>query len=521
MNRTQNSSFNLFASIFTQIIQIVLKFVTRTIFIRTLGNAFLGVNGLFTDILTLLSITELGFDTAINFKLYKPLSDKDYHRLSALMKFYRNVYAVVSISVLVLGLSITPFLRFLISDYDLLAELGLNAILIYFLYLIQSVLSYLFWAYRASLVRAAQKSFILDGVNVGTVILSNVCQIVVLLLFKNFYLYLLILVFFTIATNVINSVIAKKMFPLVFCKETEKNVISSQESKEIFKDCGATFLYKVNGVVTRATDNLVISSFIGIVTVGLYSNYTMISTTINTVLNKFFEACKASMGDAYANLDKEKSYFYFEVMNFLTAILYGTAFLGMAIVGNAFIKVWLGQDYQLKPIIPVLLGIVLFFNGIKNNLGQIRNISGAFRQMWFRPLLGILINLVVSIVLVQFIGIVGVLIGTIAAAVLTNFLVDPIVIHKYSYSGIYGAWRYYRTNFIYMLLLCGLYFLFSFGIRSMPISNDWVVLIIRFLCCAVLTPLVFLLVFWNKKECCYLRQKAKDLFFVLKKRIRR
>ena len=521
MNRTQNSSFNLFVSLFAQVVQIVLKFATRTLFIRTLGSAFLGVNGLFTDILALLSITELGFDTAINFKLYKPISEKDYHRLSALMKFYRNIYIVVSFSVFVLGLSITPFLRFLISDYDSLAEIGLNAILVYFLYLAQSVLSYLFWAYRASLVRAAQKSFILDGVNIGTVIASNVCQIVVLLLFRSFYLYLLILVFFTIVTNVINSAIAKKMFPLVFCKESSQDVISKEESKEVFKDCGATFLYKVNGVVTRATDNLVISSFIGIVTVGLYSNYTMISTTINTILNKFFEACKASMGDAYATLDKERSYFYFEVMNFFTVILYGTAFMGMAIVGNAFIKVWLGQEYLLASIIPVLLGIVLFFNGIKNNLGQIRNISGAFRQMWYRPLLGIVINLVVSIVLVRFIGIAGVLLGTILSAILTNFLVDPVVIHKYSYSGAYSVWRYYRTNLFYMGLLAGLYFLISFSIKSLPIDNDWVILIISFFSCLIVPPLTFVLLFWHRKECTYLRQKAKDLFFVLKKRIRR
>ena len=212
-------------------------------------------------------------------------------------------------------------------------------------------------------------------------------------------------------------------------------------------------------------------------------------------------------------MTKEKSFFYFEVMNFLTFIFYGTACVGIIICGNCFINIWLGKEYILNQIIPLLLGILILLTGIKNNLGQFRNISGAFKQMWWRPLLGIFLNIVISIILVQFIGLPGVLLGTIFSILFTNVLVDPVIIYKYSFNNYKKPSNYYLTNFFYLIALLVVFAFDYFLCAMVPINNDILKLLFSFLVCMVSVPLFFLLVF-RKKDCCrYVFNKAKSIIF--------
>lgn len=512
--RLKNSTYNLFTGISGQLVQTFLKFLVRTIFISTLGREYIGINGLVSDILTLLSITELGLDTAINTRLYKPLATKDEKRVRLLVKFFRNVYFVIGIVIIILGCSLIPFLPSMIKDYNTLPALGINVVLIYCLYLFQNASSYLFLAYKSCVIKADQKSYVLEIAQIVVAVVSNICQIAALLVFRNFLIYTLVLILFTIISNFVNAVIAQKMYPDVFIRETES--ISKDEAKDIFKDCGALFIYKVNGVVTRATDNLILSKFIGIVIVGMYSNYLLLYNTLNRFLNRFYEACKASMGNVYAVSDIKKSYLLFETMNLLTFVLYGTACTGIAMLSNEFISLWLGPDYVLEQPIPILLGITILFAGIRNNLGQIRNISGAFRQMWYRPLLGIVINLVVSIVLVKYWGISGVLVGTIVSNIFTNFMMDPVIIYKYSFKGFKPVSRYYFTNVLYFIVLCMLVIM-NYAICSLvQFDSRLLSFIIHVLICGVSVPLVYLLVFWKTEAGTYLIQKSIS---IVKRRI--
>ena len=261
---------NLTTSIGGQLINILLKFITRTVFIATLGKAYLGINGLFSDILTMLSITELGFDTALNFKLYKPLAEKDYDRVRVLMKFYRQAYNMIGIVILSLGLCFIPLLPVLIRDYDTLEPLGINAALIFILYLLQSVSSYLFFAYKSAVVKADQKSYVLNIADYVVTIVTCIVQIIVLLLWKNFILYTATLILSNIVKSLVNATIAQKKYRTVFTRTDDK--LERAEVISLFKDCGALFVYRVNTVVVKATDNMVLSAFLGLATVGLYSN---------------------------------------------------------------------------------------------------------------------------------------------------------------------------------------------------------------------------------------------------------
>ena len=506
-SRTRNSMLNMATGIGGQLIATVLNFVVRTVFIHTLGKSYLGINGLFSDILTMLSLTELGFDTAINFKLYKPLADGDDKRVRILLKFYKNAYRVIGACIAALGLALIPFLPVLIKDYDSLESLGINATIIFLLHILRQVCSYLFFAYRSSVMKANQKTYILDLVGFVITFLTSVTKILVLVFLRNFVIYTATVVVFNILQNLINAIVAKKFYPQFFTAEEGK--MEKEEIKGLFKDCGAVFVYKLNNVVVKATDNMVISSFIGLVTVGLYSNYLLLYTTINRFFDRAYSAVKASMGNLFAVESLEKKYKFFQVMNYLSILLHGTAGIGLAVCGDELINVWVGSDYVIGQPFAVLIGIEIVFHGIKVNLAQIRNVSGAFRQMWFRPVIGVIINLGVSIALVQVIGIYGVIVGTITADILANFMVDPRVIYKHSFEGFRPVSEYYIKNVLYILILFVLGTIDYFICNSFFTGHGWWSVIVHIMIVGLSVPSALLLIFHRSHECKYVLSLAK------------
>ena len=514
-SRTRNSLINLFTGFGGQLLTIFLSFIVRTVFIKTLGKSYLGINGLFSNILTMLSLTELGLDTAINFKLYKPLSEHDEKRVRLLMKFYRQAYAVIGGVILLLGLCLIPLLPRLINDYDSLESLGIDATVVFLLYLAQSVSSYMFFASRSAVVKADQKQYLLDVVDYLINIALSVSQIITLICFSNFILYTALTIVWGIIKNLTEAVIAKKYYGYAFC--TEKDSLSINEIKEIFKDLGALFIYKVNGVVLKATDNIVLSTFLGLAIVGIYSNYLILYTAIKQLLDKIYNAIKASMGNLFATGNVQKRYDFFEVMNFLSALLYGTACIGVSVVADELVETWIGNDYMIAKPFSLLMGIEIVFVGLKVNLGQIRNVSGVFRQMWFRPLLGIVINLVVSVLMVRRLGIYGVLIGTIVADFTTCFMVDPSVIYKYSFEGKYSVGSYYIKIAKYAMILIATGVIDSLLCTHILTGKGWLSVFCHAFICGISVPITFSAVFHNSNEFQYLWTKSVHL---LKRKIK-
>ena len=505
-SRTKNSILNVFSSFGGQILLTLLRFVTRTVFISTLGKTYLGVNGYFADIINMLSLTELGFDTAINFKLYKPLAEHDEKRVRVLLNFYKMAYRGVGMAILGIGLLLIPLLPVLIRDYSSLADMGINAPLVYILLLLQSVSSYLFFAYRAAIMQANQKKYVLDVADYSIIILTNLCQILVLVFTHNFILYTLTVVVFNILQNLLNAVITQRYYPEYFIKEDEK--LSREEVRDMFKDCGALFIYKVNGTILKASDNMVLGAFVGLTVVGLYSNYLMIYTTLRSFLRKFYTAVKASTGNLFATEGVEKKYRFFETMNFITIVLYGTAGAGVAVCGNEFIMTWIGADYVIPQPFPVLIGAEILISGLKQNLSQIRTVTGAFRQMWYRPLLGIIVNIVVSIALVQVWGIYGVITGTITAEITTSFVVDPPVIYRLCFDRYRPVSDYYKRNILYIGLLAVVTGANMYLSSIISVGNRWVSVMIHAIMVVITVPAVYMILFRNKPECVYLRNMA-------------
>lgn len=513
-SRTKNSILSIFTGFVGQILTIIVNFICRTVFIKTLGVEYLGIYGLFADILAMLSLAELGFDTAISFRLYKPIAEKNESEVRAYLNFFRKAYLIVGGIIFFAGICLIPFLRFFIADYDSLHDLGINAGLVFILFLVQNTSTYLFFAYRSIVLKVDQKKYFLDTVSFLVSLLSGVAKIAVLVFTRDFISYILCATSFLIIQNLINAVIATRSYPNYFKKSNDR--ICKQEKIDLFKDCGALLAYKVNGVVMKATDNIVLSAFIGLAIVGKYSNYLLIYSAIHGILHSVYLSVKDSMGNLFVTDDTGKKYFFFEVMNFMSMVLYGTAGVGIALIANDFIKLWIGSDPLIPQPLPILIGIEMLLTGLKENLAQIRHVSGTFKQMWFRPVIGSIINVAASIILVRYWGISGVITGTILAAVFANLMVDPSVIHKYSFGGYKSVWYYYKKNLVFLSVVLSVGIMDYILCQQMSFDNIFLTFIIHFVICIITVPLVFVMVFRNRSEFIYLKDK---IIAIAKKRV--
>ncbi len=501
-SRSKNSAINMATGACSQAVSIVLKFIVRTVFIYYLGKEYLGINGLFSDILSMLSLSELGIDTAIQFKLYKPLATGDVETVQVWMKFYKIAYRIVGFVIIGIGLCLIPFLPNLIKDYDTLDSLGINAVLIFLLYLSNSACSYLFFASNSAILKADQKLYIINISTTIITVVSSALQIISLAMFQSFIIYIAITIVAAIVQNLINAVIAHRKYPTVFVRTNKK--LDKSEIRNFFKDLGAVFVSKVNTVVLKATDNLVLSTFIGLSIVGLYSNYLLFYTTLKSIISIFYNASKASAGNFFAKESEERQYLFFKTMNFLCVLLYGIGAVSVAVVANELIHCWIGDSYIVAQPLSILIGIEILFAGIKQNLTQIRNVTGLFRQMWFRPLLGTIVNLVVSIILVQFIGIYGVIIGTIVADITTNFMIDPSIIYKNVFKTTGVISEYYIKNLRYIIEL-SLVCIFDIFICAHFITGlGWISIIVHGMICAISVTLVLVFIHHSSQECHYL-----------------
>ena len=281
-SRVRNTTINSMVALFSKVIVFIVQFICRTILIKTLGTEYLGVNGLFTNILTMLSFAELGIGSAIIFKLYKPIAENDNEKIKTYIKFYQKAYIYIGTIILGLGMLLIPFLKYIVTDVPSIKE---NIIFIYILFLVNSSISY-FFTYKKSIIIGFQKEYITTILNTAAIVLQNIVQIIVLLLTKNFILYLIIQILATLLDNIVASIKANKMYPYI--KEKEYTKISKREEHKIFKDVKALVLYKLGYTISTGTDNIIISTFIGVSQVGLLSNYTMIINAVKSFTSSFF-----------------------------------------------------------------------------------------------------------------------------------------------------------------------------------------------------------------------------------------
>ena len=340
--RIKNSVRNISYRFVSQVASIVLKFVSRTIFIYILGVEYLGINGLFSEILQMLSLADLGFGTAMVYSMYKPLAEHDEKRLTQLVALYKKIYTIIAITITVIGISLVPFLKYLVNMDKDIPYLKVY----YLLYLANTVSSYLV-VYKTCILNADQKNYLISKYNTIFSFVSLSVTSVFLLITHNFMVYLIAQVAVTYANNFYVSHVAEKQYPYINNK-VEK--LPKKEGKQIFQNVKSVFIYKVANTLIGSTDNTLISVLIGTIAVGFYSNYCMIVNNITLFINIIFSSVTASIGNMVVEANKKKNYDVYCLMQFVSFLLSSVAITVTYLVINDLINVWLGEKFVFLSI---------------------------------------------------------------------------------------------------------------------------------------------------------------------------
>lgn len=419
-NSIRNSAFGLFAEVTT----LILGFVVRSVFVKTLAEDYLGVNGLFTNILQVLSFAELGIGNAIVFSLYKPIREKNSQRIRQYVSFYKSAYRVIGGVVAVIGLMLVPFLDVIIVDKPDIPD---NLTVIYLLYLANTVLSY-FLVWKRTFMTANQERYIGTVVEQIFTIIQVIVQIILLKATHNFILYLATMIISNQIRNLVISKICSKRYPVV--NEKPEAPLTKEEKKSVFDNVKALLVYKLSGVALGSTDSILIQAIINFRSVSLYSNYSMIIVNFRLLANQLLNGITASVGDLNAGNDnKAKENVFFRLL-FLSCWLYGLLCVGFVTVVNNLIDVWLGSEFVLSMGVVFAIAFSFYVEGMQFAGYTYRTTMGLFKESVAAPVAGAILNIVLSIILGKLMGMEGIFLATGLSRLLTTTWVDGYLVFK-------------------------------------------------------------------------------------------
>lgn len=426
----------------------LLGFVSRGIFVNRLGETLTGVATLFCSILSLLSVAELGFSSAIAIHLYKPLAAGDRRRVAALMNLYRKAYWLIAISVFTLGMAILPFVHLLIKSDSAVP----HAKWYFFLYVLQTTFSYCF-SYKGALIAACQEEYRRTNITNLMLILTTLAQILLLLFTSSLTPYLIAAALGTLITNLLIHRKAKKLYPYLDTYKEEK--VTKEERQSIFAYIRAASIDRISLSVKSATDNMITSSFVNVVMTGIVGNYVMVTGTVEKLLGFFFWNCSPAVGNLTATTDKETQYGTFLDLEYLAFWIYGFLGTGMLCVLTPFVRdIWIRQDIMVLPFSTLFLLILNFFLiGVNFPATIFFEVLGLIQKMPYMNLLNVLINLVVSLGLVPFLGVNGVYIGTVLSLILTTFPLTQYLVLHHHFDGKYKPYLSLSARLL-LLTIC-------------------------------------------------------------------
>lgn len=502
MSRTYNSIRNIKVNLAGQVINNILKFACRTVFIYTLGEEYLGISSLYMNILTLLSVSELGFSNVVTYSLYRPLAENNQKKIASIMQFYKKTYRIIGFVILGIGLLIIPFLPVLMNG----TTDKVNIYFYYMIYLIQSVGSYLFFSYKQTILLADQKKYLVDLVSFVIKVGTSVVQVLILIYARSFLGYTITAVISTIVTNLMISCVVDKRYPYVRQK-AEK--LPKVEVKKIFSQVYAMFLYRICNMVGMATDNLIISSNIGVLTVGLYDNYAMIITVIQEILSNVLYAFVGSLGNLNVVESDKKNEQVFRCLNLVNLWFITFASVCFLVLFQPFITLWIGKNFTFEFVVVFIIVMNFATNNMQGVVQIYKDTTGLFEKGKYRPVATVILNLVISLILVKSLGIAGVFLGSIISRMCTTWWFDAWLIHKY-------AFHKTPKGFYVDCILCGVRIVLLTGVIQgicmwMKLPVTWIGLIVRGIFCVVIVNIFMLIRCHKKEEFAIVFEKVKQI----------
>lgn len=491
IERTKNATRNIIFGVILKAYQIIVPFLMRTAMIYLMGVQYLGLNSLFTSILQVLNLAELGVGSAMIYSMYKPIAEDDNATICALMKLYKTYYRIIGLVIAVIGCALTPFIPKLISGD---VPDNLNIYLLYLLNLGATVLSYWLYAYKNCILQAHQRVDIVSKVSLVTSTIQYALQLLVLWLFKDYYLYVIVLLATQALTNITTAMCADRIYP----QFKPKGQIATEEKKAINNRIKDLFTSKIGGIIYDSADTIVISSFLGLTALAIYQNYFYILNAITGLITVVFSACTAGIGNSIVVETKEKN--YKDLNKFTFIICWGAGFCAgcLLCLYQPFMELWVGKDLMLSSSAVICFVVYFFVRQLNSLFNTYKDASGMWHEDRFRPLVAALTNLALNLILVQFIGLYGILISTVLAIVCVGM---PWLLHNL-FTVIFEK-KYlvgYLKNLLYycfiILINCTITYFICTKVNAGLITT----LVIRGAICVVLPNLIYLFAYYKRIE---------------------
>lgn len=427
--RTKNTLRNIAFGSLNRLILIVLPFITRTVILYVMGTQYLGLSSLFNSILSFLSLTELGIGAAMVYSMYKPIAENDHATICALLNLYKKLYRIIGTVILVLGLSLVPFLKVLVPEK---LPPALNLYVLYFIYLINAVLSYWLFAYKNALLQAYQRNDVNSKISSIITPVSYVVMLTCLFLTKNYYAYVIWLPIFTVATNFLRMAFVNRNFPNL----EPAGEVSTELRKSIFRKTSALIGTKLNTVVLNAADNLVMSAFLGLTAIAMYGNYHYIMTSIIGFLGIIYSSMTAGLGNSLQTDSLDTNYRNFEKFSFINSWIVGWCTVCLVCLYQPFMQIWVGEGLMFPFYVVLEMGLYFYVYQIRKIPVVYKDAAGIWWEDRFRPYVCMIVNVVLNIILVQMIGISGIILSTVFSLFVSipweNYTIFKYVFHRSS-----------------------------------------------------------------------------------------
>lgn len=493
-SRVANYRKNVLYSYLASIISALLGFVSRTIFLHYLSIEYLGINGLFSEVLGILSLAELGIPTAVNFELYKLVAEKNTEKIKSIMFFYRKVYVIIASVIAVAGLLLLPFLNLLVKDPGNIGDIRVY----YLIFLFNTVITY-FVSYKYSLANAEQKLYLMTNINSSAQIVTTIVQIIALVISKQYLLYLISISICGVIKLYVTSRYFNKRYPLL---TEEADPLDNGTKENIKINVKGLMLNRVGDACIHQTDNIIISAFIDIASVGLLSNYTMIMTRIGEFINVLFTSSLPSLGNLVATTDKEEQVKKFRIYNYVDFWIYGFSSIAFYTLLTPTIEIWLGKRMIINEVTVLLICLNAYLAGQRVAFLNFKTACGSFDDDKFIPLIASTVNIVVSVWGAVHYGMSGVFLGTVLSG-----LVQSTVRPWIGYKRITGesVKEYYLQWIRYLVIV----FIAAIATRTIVSGLNKNVNLLNYILMiaivAVIPNVVFLIFTFKREEFRYLR----------------
>lgn len=509
LNRTENAVKNIVSGTTLKLYQMVIPFIIRTVVIYTIGMQYLGLSSLFTSVLQVLNLAELGVGNAMVYSMYEPIARDDTEKICALMKLYKIYYRIIGTLICVIGVALTPFIPKLISGE---VPADINVYVLYLLNLFATVLSYWLFAYKNCLLTAHQRTDVVSKVHIVTFTLQYALQIAALLIFKNYYLYVIAVLLTQVITNVVTAIVATKLYPNL----NAQGRLPDNEKKKINQHVKDLFTAKLGGVVTNSADTVVISAFLGLTVLAKYNNYYYIMSSIFGMMTILYNSCLAGIGNSLVVETPQKNFMDFKKFTFIFSWIIGFCTVCLYCLYQPFMRIWVHQENMLDDSFIVLFCIYFYVYELALVWATYKDAGGIWHSDRFRPLCVTIVNLTLNLIMVQFIGLYGILLSTVISYLVVGmpWLLQNVFSNLFRTS----MGSYLKRLVYYVAVCCVGAFVCNFACKFLPLDGV-LNFLLRIVLVIILSNVIFLLAFMKLPEFNESKRMASNMLKKIKRKI--